>query len=388
MNQRRGVQNVSSSAGSHGRMLGNGLARRLSIWRFVTAAKIVTKALSHQETVNEQMLRSLVEVQQRSDELWLSNTSALADFKHYREEMGRLQEKVDVAARSVDVINCNLKELRDAVTAMDSELGHLKELNEVSQNVSTLIATLRTRDLDTDRLVAARDEESGKSQAAFSRWELSELAFQDAFRGSSEIVKARLAVYIDDLKGFDAAETLVLDIGCGRGDWLEVLRDAEISAVGVDTDSPSILRAIEHGVDARLADGIEFLAASVPESYSAITAFHVVEHLPLEPLLALMSESYKALRPGGLLIMETPNPENFAVATHNFYVDPTHLKPLPSVLLKFLVEQQGFADVEVRYLNRNETPEESADAERLAALPSYLRHALTGAQDYAVLARK
>jgi O-antigen chain-terminating methyltransferase len=141
----------------------------------------------------------------------------------------------------------------------------------------------------------------------------------------------------------------------------------------------------ELGLDVRPADLGEYLSGVPDASLGAVTLSHVVEHLPYRLVIALLDEVLRALKPGGMLILETPNPQNIQVGAHTFYTDPTHRNPLPSSMLKFLVEARGFTGVQVLSLSPypvgEAVPEDSELARRFNAY-------FYGAQDYAVIARK
>jgi O-antigen chain-terminating methyltransferase len=121
-------------------------------------------------------------------------------------------------------------------------------------------------------------------------------------------------------------------------------------------------------------------------SVGAVTALHVVEHLPFHDVLALIDEALRVLCPGGILILETPNPENLQVAANTFYLDPTHRRPIPPALLQFVAESCGFTDIEVQRLHPRS--KEDLLAAGTAAGPDGLNTLLFGPQDYAIVARK
>jgi len=174
-------------------------------------------------------------------------------------------------------------------------------------------------------------------------------AFEDKHRGSRELIKQRLRVYlpfISPLAGLYPA-LAVLDVGCGRGEWLELLQDHHIPAQGVDTDEGMLAACHERGLSVIHKDGIEHLKTLASHSLLAVTGFHIAEHLPFAVLQAFLVQAQRVLAPGGLLILETPNPENLLVGAANFYIDPTHQRPLPSQLLVFLAEHQSFTPVKV-----------------------------------------
>ena len=168
--------------------------------------------------------------------------------------------------------------------------------------------------------------------------------FENRFRGTREAVKKRFAVYsplLAALKQFLPPPTL-LDLGCGRGEWLELAQEAGWNAFGVDLDEGMLGHAGRLGLHVRQAELLEHLREQADASLCLVTAFHVAEHLSFPDLLALLQQSYRVLRPGGLMILETPNPENLAVAGNTFYLDPSHRNPLPPELLSFLAEDCGF----------------------------------------------
>ena len=180
-------------------------------------------------------------------------------------------------------------------------------------------------------------------------------SFEDRFRGPRELIKSRLDAYlpfIDPLaRRFVAYSTI--DLGCGRGEWLEILQNSGLKAKGVDLDEGMLQSCREHGLSAELFGALEYLNTLEDESQLIVSAFHLVEHITFEELQLLISESFRILKPGGLMILETPNPENIAVATRFFYLDPTHTRPIPQELLSFLAEYAGFTRVKVLRLQEN-----------------------------------
>jgi SAM-dependent methyltransferase len=182
-----------------------------------------------------------------------------------------------------------------------------------------------------------------------------QVALADSFRGSEDSVKRRLSVYLPFLASGNVGSQrrTVLDIGFGRGEWLELLRENGYGAFGIEANQVLLDRAQAGGYDVIGGDARAALRTLEDCSLRCITAFHVVEHLAFEELLGLLTECRRLLEPGGLLILETPNPENVVVGSANFYLDPTHIQPYPMQLLRFLVEQRGFSNVETLALNPN-----------------------------------
>ena len=172
-----------------------------------------------------------------------------------------------------------------------------------------------------------------------------------------------------------------LDLGCGRGEWLEVLREINVEARGVDLDSAMVQECDKRGLNVERGDVLSILKSASDSSKSLLTAFHLVEHLEFEQLQHLFREAIRVLRPGGLLILETPNPENLIVGTLSFYLDPTHRRPIPPQLLTFLAEHTGFPLSKIIRLNSPIKTDELGELTLLSVLMGV-------SPDYALIAQK
>lgn len=195
-------------------------------------------------------------------------------------------------------------------------------------------------------------------------------------------IMRRLQVYLPFVLPLAKANPHVpcLDLGCGRGEWLQLLTEHNLNASGVDLDRGMLAAAQAGGLQVRQADAIQALKDAADGSIAVVSAFHLVEHLPFGSVQELVMQARRVLVPGGLLIMETPNPDNLRVATNNFYLDPSHLKPIPSLLLSFVSEQAGFARTKI--LGLQESPALRFQSE------VHLQDVLAGASpDYAVIAQ-
>ena len=177
------------------------------------------------------------------------------------------------------------------------------------------------------------------------------IAFEDRFRGPFDIIKERVSVYIDDLAHLANTNKKVVDIGCGRGELLTVLRESGIHAIGVDSNPSSITSLQERGFEASCEDLSDFLKRTPDSSLAAITMLHVVEHLPFDLLLTTFQEVFRVLEPGGVFIAETPNSLNLTVGASTFWIDPTHQRPLHPQVLRFLSDFIGFMHTEIRFLH-------------------------------------
>ena len=168
--------------------------------------------------------------------------------------------------------------------------------------------------------------------------------FEAIHRGPRELIKTRQSVYLDFVRPLQSiyGEVNGLDLGCGRGEWLELLKENGILAIGIDQDESMLSSCGGLGLHVEKGDAIAYLKMLPDESQSIITGFHIAEHLRFEDLQILVSEAYRLLKPAGLLILEMPNPENIVVASSRFYLDPTHQRPLPPGLIVFLTQYYGF----------------------------------------------
>lgn len=208
-------------------------------------------------------------------------------------------------------------------------------------------------------------------------------AFEYRYRGSRELIKSRLRVYVpfvEPLKSACSAHKAI-DLGCGRGEWLELLQELGYDARGVDLDDQMLSACRQLGLNVQTEDVIGFLKALPSESQLVVSAFHLVEHIPFADLQTLVQEALRVLRPGGLLIMETPNPENIVVGATNFYLDPTHQRPIPPQLLSFLPEYYGFS--QVKTLRLQEPKALASDKS-----PSLIDVFKGVSPDYAIVAQK
>jgi SAM-dependent methyltransferase len=214
--------------------------------------------------------------------------------------------------------------------------------------------------------------------------------FEAAFRPSDAELVGRMVEYIDDLSGFDRRGCPVIDIGAGRGEFLACLRDQSIDGIGVDLNAEAVEIAVTEGLRVECADALDFLRGRAAGSASAITALHVAEHLSQDVVIMLLDEALRVLIPGGLLLLETPNPTNVAVGAAAFYNDPSHIRPLTPAYLDFIVRDRGFIAVETRFLHPlsgYDRPLHTAEP-AVEALLKDVQWALKGPQDFAVLARR
>lgn len=208
-------------------------------------------------------------------------------------------------------------------------------------------------------------------------------AFEDRYRGSRELIRERLQVYqpfiVPLLSIYQPAQSI--DLGCGRGEWLELLQGAGFTPKGVDLDVGMLAACTERGLPVVQGDALTYLQSLDDASQCIVSGFHIAEHLSFDDLATVVMQAFRVLKPGGLLILETPNPENVVVGSNSFYLDPTHVRPIPPPLLSFLPEHYGFARIHTLRLQELPALRQCSDISLMDVLGGV-------SPDYAVVAQK
>jgi O-antigen chain-terminating methyltransferase len=205
------------------------------------------------------------------------------------------------------------------------------------------------------------------------------LHFSQKFRGQPETLRDHFRRYAKHFAGCRR----VLDIGCGRGEFLEVLAEAGVAGEGIDLNPGNIALLKERGLAGQAGDVFEFLAAQGPGAFDGIFCAQVIEHLSPGQVWKLVQLCGSAITKGGVIVFETPNPESLAIFATHFFIDPSHTRPVPPPLLCFYLEEVGFGRIEVE---RFAAAQEFFPA--LAELPAGVREAFFGGLDYCCIARK
>jgi SAM-dependent methyltransferase len=284
---------------------------------------------------------------------------------------------------SIDEHGRRFPEMRAEMTRMDIKAQDLwRHISDQARSLNILINEARRRlpdPLDAEQLRVFTAEGEKLLSALY-------VSFEDRFRGTREDIMQRQSIYLPHVKeaaGSTGAASFV-DIGCGRGEFLELLRANGLSGRGVDLNPVMIAECRERGLEAIEGDALTVLRGLPSASVAGISGFHIIEHVPYRVLIELFDEALRILTPGGLLIFETPNPANLLVAAERFYVDPTHLNPLPSETISFTAEARGF--VRVAVLPLHPVPGQLRDyGDPMLAL---LQDKIYGPQDYGLIAWK
>jgi len=309
----------------------------------------------------------------------------------------RLQSRLDWLEQNH---RANIEWLQQTYPEIVTAIGQKIEQEQLQAFSEKLFAALYRELADVQKsAVPATENPSGNPSVAASRFvplgalgpvdDDFYLDLEKQFRGTRAELQRRLQPYLDFLQTRTIPAGTFVDLGCGRGEWLELLARHHIDAEGVDLNPINGAACRQAGLKVVTDFAENYLQRQPANSLAGISAFQLVEHLEFTSLQKLIELSLGALKPGGVLILETPNPENLQVAGHTFWIDPTHQRPLPPALLEFMVRRQGFEQTSILRLNPCENynpaaPE--ADSQRLLEADS--QRLLYGPRDYAILARK
>jgi len=262
-----------------------------------------------------------------------------------------------------------------------------QRLERFAQEVGRWRNELEQRDSTQDGRIAHLETLPGRSPAAAGLPagepplpESLYAFFEERFRGSPESIAEKQRFYLPLVRGLPGP---VLDAGCGRGEFLRLLKAEGIPARGIETSGLAVAASRAAGLDVSEGDAVEHLAGQPGESLGGVVAFQVVEHWPAAATFRFLTEARRTLAPGGVLIVETVNTDSLA-AMNAFYLDPSHVRPVPPQALAFLCEAAGFRDIRVEFLAPVPPEDRLAEASNNDAKLNAL---LFGPRDYAVIAR-
>jgi 2-polyprenyl-3-methyl-5-hydroxy-6-metoxy-1,4-benzoquinol methylase len=231
-----------------------------------------------------------------------------------------------------------------------------------------------------------------ESQGEKGNAQIDYFLFENRFRGTEADIKDNLTQY---LKFF--SQDNVLDIGCGRGEFLELLAENNIKAKGVDVYQDFVHYCKKKGLDVEQGDGLEFLRGVEDNSLGGIFLGQVIEHLDEDYLINLIELAWKKLKPGAWFIAETPNPTMLSTFSNSFYLDLSHVKPIHPETMRFLMSYFGYKDIEILYSEKTKIPYELPLLEGDSSIRNLkdfnnginlLNGLIFGYQDYAIAGRK
>jgi SAM-dependent methyltransferase len=290
-------------------------------------------------------------------------------------EAQRLDARLSSEVGAREAVQTDVRSLAEQLAEIESRFERL----QLEPRLSRLERTRRTGPAPT----AAPAVGSTGPEVAVPSFDYER--FEGRFRPEAS-VRERQQAYVEVLR--DAKR--VVDLGCGRGELIELLNEAGISAYGVEIDPDFVALLEEKGIEVVAKDALAHLEELEEGSVGGIVGSHLVEHLHAASVARLVNLAADKLPEGGVLILETPNPESLLAGSVNFHRDLTHVRPIHPDTLAFLAESAGFSNVEIRRLSpvpEDERLPEPADG-KFNAVVRQLNELLYGYQDYAIVARK
>jgi len=342
--------------------------------------KILNFLFKDQREVNFNLIRALKESILLNRQLIEQITSLRSQIEQIDEHLSTTDTRLQQIDEHLSTTDTRLQQIDERHLKND---GYLKnDLVQQKRLLTMFLEEARRRvpePFNQEQLQTFVNEEQHLLDALY-------VAFEDQFRGSREEIIDRLKVYqplLEEAK-VGTPDSPILDVGCGRGEWLELLHESGYTARGIDINKIMLEQCVARGLSVIEADVIAYLRSVADNSLGAVTGFHIIEHLPFAILINLFDEAVRVLKPGGIVIFETPNPENVLVGSHTFYLDPTHRNPLPSAMIKFMAESRDLRRVVIMNLHpylENQRLDGSPLAERFSDY-------FYGPQDYAVIGYK
>jgi O-antigen chain-terminating methyltransferase len=378
---------------SHRRLLGPVVVLLKRILR-----KLLTPILDRQVAYNAAAAAAIGRLDRRLNQERLAmerrlrelGTATLEAQRAQRTEMVEAQRQLheEVLAVESRVLDAAIAHSQGALR--QSSQATMNRIAAVERRLRRLVHMLEIGALDRGPAVSAGTDLTPPVPQPLEP-EIDYAGFEDHFRGSEEDIKARQRIYLPYFRG----RADVLDIGCGRGEFLELLREDGIAARGVDLDLDMVLQCRDKHLDVAMADAFIYLEALADDSLGGVFAAQVIEHLPARRIAALVKLCHRKLAPGAALILETPNPTCLMVFADTFYRDFSHVQPLHPETMRFLLETTGFQAVEVRFSGSVDDAMKiprldvlGTGIERFNAAIERLNALLFGFLDYAVIGRK
>ncbi len=364
----------------------------------------------HVSATNErlsEMVNRLVSTEGRLAEMW-------HHFNTVGERLTEIGDRVTSSEGQLSEMSYHLSGTNERVAQVGDRLTNTEQnLSEITTNLGNRLTAIDERYLRNDsylksdlsqqkRLVTLFLEEARQRlPESFNQEQLQTfvnegehsldalyVAFEEQFRGSREKIFNRLKVYLPLIEKakIGTLESPILDVGCGRGEWLELLRECGYEASGIDISKVMIEQCQFRGLETREGDAISYLQGLPNASLGAVTGFHIIEHIPLASLIKLFDEAVRVLRPGGLIIFETPNPRNVLVGSGDFYRDPTHLNPIHPDTISYIATLKGFINSESYFFEEKESRVELLPSSKVKfeTFDSYI----TVSRDFVLIAYK
>jgi SAM-dependent methyltransferase len=267
-------------------------------------------------------------------------------INHVLEDMRAGQEnKNQEISRSIEDMRAGQENaIKKIYQSIDSVNDQIRQMNEIIIKIQEPVSLEDTLFVDTAPYLSGKDGNTDDENILY-------MTFENIFRGSEGDIDKRQRMYlgyIQESKKHVKDGKHFLDVGCGRGEFLKILKEADVPAKGIEINTSGYNHLKSQDFDVELADANTFLENIENNTLTGISCFQVVEHLPLNYLKKFIELAYRKTALNGVIILESVNTK-CSVALSNFYLDPTHIKPYPPELLKFLLEWYEFKKIRIVY---------------------------------------
>lgn len=290
-----------------------------------------------------------------------------------------LKENESDLRRDLETVSINVRNNNTLLERLDSETEFIK----------SKLNTIEKKAVSGGLAAKVVYQEKTSAPVSDDYTDIDYFDFENRFRGSIESVKKAQEAYLKYFRD----KKHVLDIGCGRGEFLSLMKDNGINAEGVDIYEPYTDYCNSKGLKAHCGDGTAYLAKM--KNTDGIFVGQVVEHMKTGEIIALCNTAYEKLEKGGCIIIETPNPTSLSIYTNAFYIDPSHIKPVHPLTLQYFLEKAGFTDVEIIYTEQSRPPHcipelkiSGGENEEFNKAMKKVSDMIFGSQDYAAVAIK
>ncbi len=301
-------------------------------------------------------------------------------ISYFEQRDSTLSEQIDVLSRAKDQLASDNEKLQSDVAYAKTKSSSIDKIDNKLLDLQQKMFSAPAHDAHPQK----RQEVVNATVSDNHDYDNFYKKFEDKFRGTEAQIKERVSGHLPLFESLPNSlkQKVIVDIGCGRGEFLSVLKENGFRSVGIDMNQEMVERAIKLKHKAIQTDAQSYLKQQKTGSLAAVTGFHIVEHIPFEALMSIFAECYRTVARGGFVLFETPNPRSLFVGANTFYLDPSHQRPVPSELLSFMLEYSGF-DTEVVPLHRLRA-EAKIDDDNLRET----FETVFGFADYAVIGRK
>ena len=322
----------------------------------------------------------------------LNHVTQLGLHETYEAAVGVAREHAEAAAEAARVAAVGVAREHAEAAAEAARLATLsvadERLNRLAAEFNRKLSRLQILMKEQSADLVQPEDNFGGQHSRISDSLYAEI--EDRFRGSSDEIRKRQQRYLDAIRASvtRSGGLPVLDLGCGRGEFLDLLAEFSINASGVDGSQIFVTEGRERGLSIDQNDALKAVSTHDDMSLSAISIFHLVEHLPMDYLADLLAECARVLHPEGVLLIETPNCASLSVTGGTFWIDPTHIRPLHPEVLRFLIDRAGFSSIGMEFLHEVlPSVGESGRLDHASELERLLFDAVFGFGDVAVSAR-